>query len=131
MRSKIFLIVLLCALCSFTGCQSAHSDAKTQERAFDQETLSGLETKAKRYSAAELAQDEVPLHAYIQLEGTITKTDGKKDKLKKGDRFVLTADDQQYQIFNEQDKAFAIGDKVVVYGEYYGFIKGLMIKGAE
>ena len=37
----------------------------------------------------------------------------------------------QYQVFNEQDLPSRLGEDVVVYGEYYGFIKGSLIERME
>ena len=88
------------------------------------------ESETKAYSDEELQAGEVPLNEYIQIEGEITKTDGGK-KITKGERFVLQSGNSQYQVFNEQEAPLSLGDRVTVYGEYYGIIKRMLIERNE
>ncbi|MGX7013973.1 hypothetical protein [Vagococcus silagei] len=114
---KSTLIILLLFL---TGCS-----AKLKENSFptDEDFEKAIVSKSSSYSTEEYQNGEVPLHEYIKMKGKIIKSDSKSKKIKKGDRFVLLNDGEEYQIFNEQDKELKIEDEITVYGEYYGFVK--------
>lgn len=108
-----------------SGCGGSKENAQNNQ--FTNEVTREIRQKAKHYTEQELQNTEVPLHAFIQLEGEIIRSDGGKTILK-GDRFILRSGSSNYQIFNEQKEAISIGDQVTVYGEYYGFIKGIIIE---
>ncbi|MDA3972819.1 hypothetical protein PF023_02065 [Enterococcus thailandicus] len=110
---------------AFSGCGGSQEAAQNNQ--FTNEVTRELKQKAKRYTEQELQNTEVPLHAFIQLEGKIIRSDGDKTILQ-GDRFILRSGSSKYQIFNEQKETISIGDQVTVYGEYYGFIKGIIIE---
>lgn len=113
------MILLFSGLLGFlSGCGAEKSSNKN----FTEETLTALKKKAKLYTEEEFQNGEVPLHDFVQLTGKITKTDGKSSEIQKGDRFILESGKSRYQIFNQQEEIFVVGDEVTVYGEYYGFI---------
>ncbi|MDA9429598.1 hypothetical protein QJ527_08355 [Enterococcus mundtii] len=67
------------------------------------------------------------MHQWVKIEGKIIRSDG-QEQIAKGDRFILRSGSSDYQVFNEQATTINVGDEVLVYGEYYGFIKGFFIE---
>lgn len=128
MRKRL-LILLSFSLLTLGACGTDKSETDTVND-FSKEAITNLKVQTKAYTDEELQAGEVPLNEYIQIEGEITKTDGGKE-IVKGDRFVLQSGDSQYQVFNEQETPLALGDRVTVYGEYYGIIKGMLIERNE
>lgn len=126
---KNFLILII--FFSFSVFLVSCSSQKTTTEDFTEETLIALKKKAKSYSNEEFQEGDVPLHEFVQLTGKITQSDGKKDTIEKDDRFVLEVGESRYQIFNQQENSFKIGDEVTVYGEYYGFIKASYIEKTD
>lgn len=96
---------------------------------FDNQTREGIKKNANAYSEKEFQDNEVPLHDFVQLTGEITMSEKKSSAMiEKGTRFVIQSGDSQYQIFNEQTLPLKVGETVTVYGEYYGFIKAILIE---
>ena len=126
---KKMLILLAFSLLTLGACGNDKPESETVND-FSKEAITNLKSQTKAYSDEELQAGEVPLNEYIQIEGEITKTDGGK-KITKGDRFVLQSGNSQYQVFNEQETPLSLGDRVTVYGEYYGIIKGMLIERNE
>lgn len=119
------ILVLIC-LITLSSCSEKEASTITQ---FDDKTLVGLKDNAKTYTEEEFQNSEVPLNEFIQISGEIIqseKTDS--EVIDKGTRFVLKSGDSKYQVFNEQMTPLLVGDKVTVYGEYYGIIKGTIIE---
>lgn len=123
MKKKFFTILFFLSLLFLTACQKNSN----QVTSFSSQALTSIKGKAKIYSEKELQSGKVPLNDFIKIEGEIIKAD-RGSKIKKGDRFILHSEGSDYQIFNEQEKKFSIGDEVIVYGEYYGFIKGIVLE---
>lgn len=121
---------LLClfTLIILTSCGYDLNGNQKQEENFSKEKNVKIKSKAKFFSNEELQNGEVPLYEYIQLSGEIIKSDSKNDVIEKGDRFILKQGENQYQIINEQEETFIIGDQVIVYGEYYGFVKAHLLE---
>lgn len=131
MKRVIQAFFLLSLVVSMTACGNAASNEEVKKYNFSEKTTKNLMTMAKCYTEEELQNGEVPLNEYIQLSGEIIVSDGKEDVIQKGDRFILKSGDSQYQVFNEQEQLLQVGDKVTVYGEYYGFLKGTVIERNE
>lgn len=123
MRKITFLLILIISVSVLTGCN------RKQVEAFNQDTLNenGIVSKAKVYTDAQYQSGDVPLHKFVQLKGKITDTDQKDNLVKKNARFVLKTDKGRYQIINDVEGNYEIGDTVIIYGEYYGFIKAMKI----
>lgn len=128
-RFQRWIIVLVIAL--LAGCSSVNSGISQQEEDFTKNSKVNLKERAVFYSEEALVKDEIPLNSYIRCTGKIMQKDREGTVLEKGDRFILKIGDTKIQVFNEQTEAFAVGDYVNVYGEYYGFLKGELIEGAE
>lgn len=90
----------------------------------------GIQQKAQVFTEKEYQSAEVPLHEWVKIEGKIIQSDRQED-IKKGDRFILRSGSSNYHVFNEQTAKIKVGDEVIVYGEYYGFIKGILIERKE
>lgn len=131
MKKILLIFTFILSAQVLTGCGSGASSEKEKQTDFSSASEQGIKKKAKEYTEEELQNDEVPLNEYIKLTGKIEKSDGEGETLKKGDRFILSSGSSQYQVFNEQEQSFSIGDTVTVYGEYYGFIKAFLIEKAE
>ncbi|WP_086347715.1 hypothetical protein [Candidatus Enterococcus clewellii] len=128
MRRKWRYILLPFVLFTLvSGCSSNKQETKKQA-SFSNEAVEKLKEKAAQYSEQEFQEGEVPLNTFVQISGTILKSDSGEQQLKKGDRFILSNGDSQYQVFNEQENSFEVGEDVTVYGEYYGFLKGILIE---
>lgn len=120
--------ILLFSLCltALSGC--SFSEETERQATFSEEAVEQIKEKAKKYSEEDFKEGLVPLNEFVQLSGTILKSDSQEQTLKKGDRFILVSGESQYQVFNEQENSFEVGEKIVVYGEYYGFLKGILIE---
>lgn len=106
-----------------TGCSS--KEVKRSQNDTNQDI--NLVKKSKKYTDKQYKNGEVVLHEYVQVQGEIVKIDGEGKRVEKNSRFILKTKDGQYQIINGIDCDFEIGDSVIVYGEYYGFIKAMKI----
>ncbi|MGX7133042.1 hypothetical protein [Enterococcus songbeiensis] len=129
-KSAFLLFLLLISFSLLTSCKDNSKEADTQV-SFTSEYEQKLKDKAKSYSEEELQSGEVSLNEFIKIHGTVLQSDSKQMKIKKGDRFILKSGTSNYQIFNEQEKPIKIGDRIIVYGEYYGFLKGTLIEKEE
>lgn len=115
-------------LISFSGCALQINESGEKEREFTQKTKEGIKKNAKQYTEKEFQSANVPLNEFVQISGEIIQSDREK-KIEKGDRFLLKSGSSRYQVFNEQDIPIHVGDSVIVYGEYYGFIKAILVEG--
>ncbi|MGM0124581.1 hypothetical protein IGI37_001959 [Enterococcus sp. AZ194] len=113
---------------SVSGCSNQTTQNKELEANFTQKTKQEIKEKARIFTEDEFQSAEVPLNEYVQLSGEIIQSDRETD-LVKGDRFILKSGSSRYQVFNEQEEPIQVGDLVTVYGEYYGFIKAIVIEG--
>lgn len=130
MKKKIsFILLIILAGAVLICCVGKKDGGSTHE--FNKTSNIKLQTEAKKYSEEELQNGEVPLNEYIQLSGEIIQSDSKTNKIEKGDRFILKSGSSKYQVFNEQPISLEVGEDVTVYGEYYGFIKGIVINKNE
>ena len=129
-KKIVLLIILFCILLNGTACSSSE-ETQAKEQDFTTTVETEIKEKAKVYTEVEFQTGDVPLNEFVQLSGQITQTDSKKDSLQNGDRFILHSGSSDYQIFNQQDTAFKVGDMVTVYGEDYGFIKAIVIEKEE
>lgn len=120
--SLLFLLLLIC------GCSANKKEEANKQDTFSEEVIENIKEKAEQFSDQEFQEGEVPLNSFVQISGTILKSDSGKNQVKKGDRFILINEGSQYQVFNEQDGTFEIGESITVYGEYYGFLKGILIE---
>jgi outer membrane lipoprotein-sorting protein len=123
MKIRLLLFILVIVLI-LTGCE--HEDKKTS--AFSNEVTEQMKETATSYSDVDFSNGDVPLHETVRLEGTIIKSDSQDNQIEKGHRFILKTEKAQYQVFNEQETTLYLDDSVTVYGEYYGFIKGILIE---
>ncbi|MDR1567693.1 MAG: hypothetical protein LBS33_03300 [Streptococcaceae bacterium] len=119
----IDLTLCVLVLIFLSGC----SEKKVKE--FDSQTIEdkGIVKKAKKYTDEQYQNGEVALHEYVQIQGKISKTDEKDNRIKQNSRFILKTTHGKYQVINGVDSNLKLGDKVTVYGEYYGFIKAMKI----
>lgn len=118
-------LLILLSLISLSGCSSKADQTTTS---FDTTNQALVKEKAKEYSNDEYQNSDVRLKTYVKITGKIIKTDSKNDqKIKKNDRFVIQNEGYDYQIINSSDNVLKIDDVVEVYGEYYGFVKGVEI----
>lgn len=104
------------------------NDNHKQINNFSKKQEEKLKENARSVSEQEWQNDEVPLREMVSLEGTIIKSDRKSGKVENGDRFLLQTQGNVFMIFNDQNQCFRVGEQIKVYGEYYGFIKGLLIE---
>ncbi|MDR2976230.1 MAG: hypothetical protein LBV19_02815 [Streptococcaceae bacterium] len=116
---KTSLILFLLPLLLLSACSGPSASEKDNIQ---------LQKKAKSWNDADYKQSKVPLHSYVKLYGVIQKSDGKNEKVGKNNRFILMRSNTRYQVINGTNKEFKVGDKVTVYGEYYGFIKAMSIE---
>lgn len=123
MKQKIIRLFCLLCLLFLTGCTSANA----QEAKFDQDTTRGAELHAKEYSLRSYELGKIPLHTYVKFSGKILKKDTTGRVIRKDDRFIIAKDQVKVQVISQVDTNCQIGDQVTVYGEYYGFIKGINI----
>lgn len=123
MKRSFPMLAMSLLLLLLAGC-----NAQQNTKGFDTEAMDGLKKNAQVFTKTAIQKDLIPLNSYIKVSGRIEKTDSGAKQIKKGDRFILNDGKNKLQIFNEQSKSFAVGDEVVVYGEYYGFIKGQLIE---
>lgn len=128
-KNKIVItLVLFLFLPLLSSCDLSEKESDVKE-SFDNTTMSEIKEKSNKYSEDEFQNNEVPLHDFVQLSGKIIQSEKADDEaIDKGTRFVLLSGESKYQIFNEQEELLAIGDKITVYGEYYGFIKAMLIE---
>lgn len=127
-RKGRYFVLLIALLIIASACSGTQQEEQEKQAAFSKETVENLKAKAEQYSKQEFQEGEVPLNTFVQISGTILKSDSGEKKIKKGDRFILMDGDSRYQVFNEQEDSFEIGEAVTVYGEYYGFLKGILIE---
>jgi|SRR5699024_223704 len=128
-KHRILLLLLFVFLLGSTGC-SQTDKTKDKEEQFTATVETNIKKKANKYTEEEFQTADVPLNDFVQLSGEITRSDG-EETLKKGDRFILKSGSSNYQIFNEQEYPFSVGNHITVYGEYYGFIKAIAIEKEE
>jgi|SRR5699024_4116336 len=128
-KHTLVLLLLFVLLLGGTGC-SQNDKTQAKEEQFTATVETEIKKKTNKYTEKEFQTADVPLNDFVQLTGEITRSDG-DETLKKGDRFILKSGSSNYQIFNEQEYPFSIGDRVTVYGEYYGFIKAIAIEKEE
>lgn len=123
MKRKFIILLTGLPFCLLFSC----SNQETKK--FDREASSAdrIVIKAKAYTDAQYKNDEVPQHEYVKLTGKISKSDSADDKVEKNGRFILETTGGRYQIINDANVSFKKGDHVIVYGEYYGFIKAMRI----
>lgn len=113
----IFLIV---GVLNLSGCQN-----QQVQQNFDSEVGQRIKKHAQVFTNEAYQEGSVPLKTYIKMTGVITKTDAMDgSKIGKSDRFVLESEGTSYQVINSSDELVAVADKIVVYGEYQGFIQG-------
>ncbi|WP_203662824.1 hypothetical protein [Lacticaseibacillus sp. 53-4] len=125
MRKAIISAFALLMLLSFSGCGSA---AATQNQTFTKKSASGLRVKAKGYSTQAFSKGNIPLNSYVKFTGRIQKKDTAGETVKKDDRLLLRNGKTKVQVMVQfQPTALKVGDRVTVYGEYYGFVKGSLI----
>ncbi|MBL1225984.1 hypothetical protein [Enterococcus sp. BWR-S5] len=127
-RKKWLSLSLLLLLLMTCGCSANKEEEANKQDTFSEEVIENIKEKAEHFSDQEFQEGEVPLNSFVQISGTILKSDSGKNQVKKGDRFILINEGSQYQVFNEQDGTFEIGENITVYGEYYGFLKGILIE---
>ncbi|MBP1045872.1 hypothetical protein I6N96_06230 [Enterococcus sp. BWM-S5] len=127
-RKRRYLLLSVLLLSFLSGCSSEMKGESERQASFSKEAVENIKEKAKHYSNQAFQDGEVPLNEFVQIKGTILKSDSSEKVLKKGDRFILISENSQYQVFNEQENDFEVGDDVTVYGEYYGFLKGILIE---
>ncbi|WP_181265216.1 hypothetical protein [Enterococcus mundtii] len=108
-------------------CAGCQVNSRQQEKDFEDQIKEEIQQKAHVFTEKEYQSAEVPLHQWVKIEGKIIQSDGQK-QIEKGDRFILRSGSSDYQVFNEQATTINVGDEVIVYGEYYGFIKGILIE---
>ncbi|MGM9902621.1 hypothetical protein A5844_000422 [Enterococcus sp. 10A9_DIV0425] len=123
----MLIIVLVYGL---SGCHGKRLANQLDIQNFEQQAKNRIKEKAYIYTEEEFQTANVPIHAWVQLSGEIIQSDQSKE-IVKGDRFILKSGSSRYQIFNDQEEILKIGDSVTVYGEYYGFIKGVVIERKE
>ena len=83
-----------------------------------------LKQKAKVYKNEEYQNGKVPLQTYIKMEGKIIQTDNNNNKIvTKSDRFILENSDVRYQMICAEKITVKVGDKVTVYGTYFGLVQ--------
>ncbi|MBO1300946.1 MULTISPECIES: hypothetical protein [unclassified Enterococcus] len=111
-------------------CAGCQANNRQQEIAFEDQVKEEIQQKAHVFTEKEYQSGEVPLHVWVKIEGKIIQAD-RGNEIEKGDRFILRSGSSDYQIFNEQTAKIDVGDEVIVYGEYYGFIKGILIERKE
>ncbi|MPQ30139.1 hypothetical protein E4V42_01630 [Clostridium estertheticum] len=120
---KILIICLIMMLtASSYGCSKAakSSSNNVTTTSLNQE----LKQKAKVYKNEEYQNGKVPLQTYIKMEGKIIQTDNKnKQIVTKSDRFILDNNGTKYQMICGQKITVKVGDKVTVYGTYYGLVQ--------
>lgn len=119
---KIVLICIIAILTSNSyGCStSSKSFYSNTSTSLNQE----LKKKAKTYKNEEYQNGKVPLQTYIKMEGKIIQTDNNNKKtVTKSDRFILENSGVKYQMICGEKITVKIGDKVTVYGTYYGLVQ--------
>lgn len=110
-----------------SGCQEKAENSTTAS--FDASNQVLVKEKAKEYTNDEYQNGDVRLKTYVKMTGKIVMTDSKNDQeIKKNDRFVIQNDGYDYQVINSSDSVLKLNDTVDVYGEYYGFVKGVEIE---
>ncbi|MFN6912935.1 hypothetical protein [Enterococcus faecium] len=125
MKELVAMVIVICSLFLATGYMN---DNRKQINNFSKKQEEKLKENARSVSEQEWQNDEVPLREMVSLEGTIIKSDRKSGKLENGDRFLLQTQGNVFMIFNDQNQCFRVGERIKVYGEYYGFIKGMLIE---
>ncbi|MDG4590584.1 hypothetical protein [Enterococcus faecium] len=125
MKGLVAMVIVICSLFLATGYMN---DNRKQMNNFSKKQEEKLKENARSVSEQEWQNDEVPLREMVSLEGTIIKSDRKSGKVENGDRFLLQTQGNVFMIFNDQNQCFRVGERIKVYGEYYGFIKGLLIE---
>ncbi|WP_181047816.1 hypothetical protein [Enterococcus faecium] len=125
MKGLVTMVIVICSLFLATGYMN---DNHKQINNFSKKQEEKLKENARSVSEQEWQNDEVPLREMVSLEGTIIKSDRKSGKVENGDRFLLQTQGNVFMIFNDQNQCFRVGEQIKVYGEYYGFIKGLLIE---
>lgn len=120
---KLLIICLIMMLTSTSyGCSkvSKSSSSNITTNTLNQE----LKQKAKIYKNEEYQNGKVPLQTYIKMEGKIIQTDNKnKQIVTKSDRFILENNGTKYQMICGEKITVKVGDKVTVYGTYYGLVQ--------
>ncbi|MBU3178073.1 hypothetical protein KPL47_17235 [Clostridium estertheticum] len=121
---KKFLIICLIMMLTATsyGCSKAakSSSNNVTTTSLNQE----LKQKAKVYKNEEYQNGKVPLQTYIKMQGKIIQTDNKnKQIVTKSDRFILDNNGTKYQMICGGKITVKVGDKVNVYGTYYGLVQ--------
>ncbi|ELZ1274148.1 hypothetical protein SP294_000009 [Enterococcus faecium] len=125
MKGLVTMVIVICSLFLATGYMN---DNHKQINNFSKKQEEKLKENARSVSEQEWQNDEVPLREMVSLEGTIIKSDRKSGKVENGDRFLLQTQGNVFMIFNDQNQCFRVGEQIKVYGEYYGFIKELLIE---
>ncbi|MGI8170428.1 hypothetical protein ACR0Q6_12110 [Enterococcus lactis] len=125
MKGIVATVIVICSLFLAIGYTN---DNRKQINNFSKKQEEKLKENARSVSEQEWQNDEVSLREIVSLEGTITKSDRKSNKVENGDRFLLQTQGNVFMIFNDQDQCFRVGERIKVYGEYYGFIKGQLIE---
>ncbi|EMF0343150.1 hypothetical protein JXE12_001204 [Enterococcus faecium] len=125
MKELVAMVIVICSLFLATGYMN---DNRKQINNFSKKQEEKLKENARSVSEQEWQNDEVPLREMVSLEGTIIKSDRKSGKVENGDRFLLQTQGNVFMIFNDQNQCFRVGERIKVYGEYYGFIKGMLIE---
>lgn len=127
MKKDRLLLVISSILLLLSGCSNTKAERETTED-FSKKYVEEIKMSAKAVTDEQLQNDEIPFHTIIYLEGIISKSDQKSQVLEKGDRFLLQTEKSSYMIFNDQDRPLRVGEAIRVYGEYQGFLKGILIE---
>jgi len=120
-RTLIVCLIIVLTATSY-GCSKASKSSSSNVKAIslNQE----LKQKAKAYKNEEYQNGKVPLQTYIKMEGRIIQTDNKnKQIVTKSDRFILDNNGVKYQMICGERITVKVGDKVTVYGTYYGLVQ--------
>ncbi|WP_261805865.1 hypothetical protein [Lapidilactobacillus luobeiensis] len=128
MRKKwAFFSMLLLVCVILVGC----TQQTKQTDKFDQVTSTNIKQFAKHYANSKFTAGEVPINSYVAFTGKITKKDTKGQVIKKSDRFIVKNATAKVQVISSADTQVAVGDRVTVYGEYYGLIKAYVVEKVE
>lgn len=118
-------IVVLLILLFSSGCSKNHN-VKVDN--FSKDSEINIKKKSKLYTITQLSQSRASINSYVAVRGKITKKDTKGIKINKGDRFILQDEHKRVQVLASNNTRFCVGQRVVVYGEYYGLIKSYLIE---
>lgn len=121
MKKLSLIFTLFASLFLLSSCGSKSVENRDNQN-------KALAKKSQVYPDRAYQAGEVPLHSFVQVSGEIQRTDQKNGKLEKGGRFILKTENIKIQILNTDYEGFKVGDKVKVYGQYYGFIRSMNIE---